>query len=256
MHLTVEDYDRYLFHFTPSSKALDYILPSMSLKLSPITEMNDPKENKTFGFGDIYTDFEDNFELTKIQNAFEQYLTENCKLACFASDHLLEFNNFVKFGYDHPPMWSHYANKYTGVCLVLDKKKILELLDNESFFIKDIKYSHLIKYPSMSPELYEKNSIQYFKKYITENIDSLFFQKFNDWNYEHETRIFHLGDQNYFSIKGALVGIFIGTEFDKKLIDLLINLTSENDIWIEQIKIKDGRLFPIPLEMILGNNNP
>jgi hypothetical protein len=54
----------------------------------------------------------------------------------------------------------------------------------------------------------------------------------------------HIGEQEFVSIENSIKGIYIGPEFDKKL-DNLLELIIKPDIWISQLKIKDGNLFPI-----------
>ena len=55
----MSNFNQSVYHFTTAPTALMYILPTLNLKLSSLTDVNDPKENKSFGFGSIYEDFED-----------------------------------------------------------------------------------------------------------------------------------------------------------------------------------------------------
>ena len=67
-------------------------------------------------------------EAIEITNAFKKYLSKYCKHLCFSSDYVLPINgtDFYISGYNHPYMWAHYANRSTGVCLVLDKEKFIK----------------------------------------------------------------------------------------------------------------------------------
>ena len=217
--------------------------------MTSLIDLNDPKENQTFGFWNIFSGIEDDFRSLEIRNEFECYINNSWRVACFSEDYLVTNTNHIKLGYDHPNMWAHYADKYKGICLVFDKSELFREanIDNINFFYDEIKYCELIEYPQFNPELFKEKSNIYFTRYLTENLGPFFFQKYLNWDNEHEKRIVHFGDKSMISVKNSFRGIIVGTYFDIALIPLL-RIVSNHDLWIEQIKIVDGRLFPIPFE--------
>lgn len=245
MILNLNDHGKNIYHFTSARKALMYILPTMQLKLSSLTELNDPKENQTFGFNDIFSEIEYNFKYFEIRNAFEQYIRNQCKVSCFSGDYMVNANHF-KFGFEHPNLWTHYADDYKGVCLVFDKSTILNEanINNINSFHDDVKYSELIIYPQISPDVFTQDINEYLRSYLCSNLSPFFYQKYLNWDNEHENRIVKFGEENKLSIKKSLIGIIIGTYFDSGLNSLLQKLNYQ-DIWIEQIKIIEGRLLPV-----------
>jgi hypothetical protein len=248
MFQDLNDYNKSVYHFTTASTGLMYILPTLNLKLSSLVDVNDPKENKSFGFGSIYTEFEDWHRETWAKITFESFIKKTCKLTCFCGDYTIKENgtDFLKLGFDHPTMWAHYADNYRGMCIVLDEQAFKEQIgiDNDKFFFNSIQYRNVIDFPPIIKIDYDEDRDGYFEKYIKENHESFFFQKYSHWSHEHEKRLVHIGKQEFVSIENSLKGIYIGPEFDKRL-DNLLDLIIKKDIWISQLKIKDGNLFPI-----------
>jgi hypothetical protein len=248
MFQDLTDFNQSIYHFTTASTGLMYILPTLNLKLSSIVDVNDPKENKSFGFGSIYTEFEDWHKETWAKITFESFIKKTCKLTCFCGDYTIKENgtDFLKFGFDHPTMWAHYADSYRGMCIVLDEQAFKDQIgiDNDKFFFDSIQYRNIIDFPPIIKNDYDEDRAGYFEKYIKKNHESFFFQKYCHWSHEHEKRLVHIGKQEFISLQNSLKGIYIGPEFDKRL-DNLLDLIIKKDIWISQLKIKDGNLFPI-----------
>ena len=241
-----QDYDKYLYHFTTAEKALCYILPSLELKLSSISHTNDPKENKLFGAWDIFEHVPD-FQYIKLDKPFTEFINNKCKVACFSHDYKIRGRNYS--GYDHPAMWAHYANRYSGVCLVFYKRiliKDIALLPDTKY--NNVSYGPSFSYPRIDSNRFQKEGEMYLKKYLLANSKKLFFKKHSHWSHEHEARIFHIGDTTSFSILKSLAGIYIGYDFDTNLIKTLKSLMPNNTC-IEKITIDNGRLFPIDIEM-------
>jgi len=76
--------DKYLFHYTSVETLLDYILSGQTLRLSPMSELNDPKESKfsvsTF-FGGKGID-----AIRTLQDQWRSFHHSRVKATCFSCD--------------------------------------------------------------------------------------------------------------------------------------------------------------------------
>ncbi len=88
-----------------------------------------------------------------------------------------------KLGFLNSPMWAHYANKGTGVCLVFDKKKIEGTVKDKPFLKGEIFYDKYFVRTIIVED--GEKAASFFKK----NYKELFFKKTSYWEYEQEYRI-------------------------------------------------------------------
>jgi len=244
------EYGKYIYHFTTVEMALLYILPSLDLKLSPYLNTNDPKENQTFGFESIFENCDD-FSKVKLKKAFKEFLNNYCKLICFSTDYDFSENNtdFLISGAISPTMWAHYGNNYKGICIVLcnDTFRSENKNENHDLFEK-INYSPYLHFPLLDQTEWERRQDEYFKEFLIKNSKVFFFTKHYHWQSENEKRFVHFGSKKFCSIKNSIVGVFVGYDFDDRLIGLIKRFLP-NDRWIGKISIIDGRLIPIPYGM-------
>ena len=103
---------KHVFHFTKFESALR-IIASKSLKFGRFENMNDIAEAKRDVYGMISADII-NAELSKYQSIS------------------LTLDDPSHRGFKIDPLWGHYAQGGNGVCLVFDKDKLLQKV-NEQF---------------------------------------------------------------------------------------------------------------------------
>lgn len=98
-------------------------------------------------------------------------------------------------------MWSHYADKHKGVCLVFDVG-IDCFLEDESLWNRI--NMNMVRYDDLKPVNYLKSK--------QEGINNLFFLKSKEWAYEEEWRIFILEENlRYLKFKKTfLKGVIFG----------------------------------------------
>jgi hypothetical protein len=134
---------------------------------------------------------------------------------------------------DQPLMWAHYANKHSGLCLIYDKNKILEGLNeiHNSFSFCSIDYDNQ---PII--ELYETNGTIDYKSNIP-----IISTKSVHWKYEDEVRIYSKRNMyldksgSTISIyKSALKGVIYGARMDEEDIDAVSKIF-QNDPFYENI---------------------
>lgn len=254
-----------LFHYTKLDTALFHILPSQKLLLNPFAFTND-----------IY---ETDVRLSEILNVgsgdgIYWYLKENkIKILCLVHDGKVR-------GFDNQLMWSFYGEKYQGVCLIFDKKKLLKCFKNDfgnygrrnkiHYKLKELK-------PYSNPEglnitgflgkdyyvrnfTYDKNSHKIWKILKKTNlVKDIFFRKTKQWIAEYEYR-FLVFDENqptsltlntenlYLNYMDSLVGVVVGPKFNKKennvKYNFLVEFANNNKIKIYESKYDGNKIIP------------
>lgn len=177
-----------VFHYTKYENALE-ILNSKCLKFGKLCVMNDINES-----------YRPIFYTLNVADGYQRALDELSKYRQVS----LTRDKKSRRGFDIPAMWAHYAEKGNGVCLVLDKKRLLPAscmwTSGNVKYISGYDGSILVTGDDVQ-DFFEKN----------ERV--LFFSKTSDWAYEQEFRILSKvsgGDENLaLPIGGALVALIL-----------------------------------------------
>lgn len=246
-----KDSEKYFYHFTKSETALINIIPNLSLKLSNYLKSNDPKENKTFGFWSIYENC-NAFKHKEIKDSLELFLRKNCKHLCFSMDYQNLQDEIWVNGFDHPTMWAHYGDNSKGICLAIHKKTFLE--ENPDLIHSRVLYKSFFKFPQIDENQWTDKKDDYFKEYLKENSELLFFWKHKHWEVEHEYKFIEIGQREYCTIKKSLSGIYLGPDFDSSQLKLLRQILPKRK-WIEKIGIWEGRFMSNNIDMFNANKN-
>lgn len=273
------DTSKYLYHYTTFDTALK-IIDSDSILFSHLNNTNDTSEAKIkviFSPEGISSQEEYNKYVNSITNYFEKH-NKLIQLLCFSMDTNLDSKDIDKKntsmhpkekyydisgrGFALPRMWAQYGDNSKGVCIVVDKEKLLELI-NKKICIK--KHGPVIYRPfydsyiiskKMMDDLYEKISSKFNGSYPLLNLinddhgflQNNYFEKNIDWKNENEFRIITLVNEqtsnervpiNDFS--SALRGIVLGENIDttnEKLIRLLIKNKNESRLKPIECEIK------------------
>lgn len=113
--------------------------------------------------------------------------------------------------YDNNLMWSHYAGKHSGICLVIDSE-FLEYCDKENEII--LAYGDVVY--GEEPPL-----IRNFHDHTDNVVRELVFNKSSDWSYEAEYRVLAHGiklDNGHMNIaRSHLVGVILGKNAPKSV---------------------------------------
>lgn len=151
-----------LYHYTSFQSALK-ILASNKLLFGHQKNLND-----------IYESYRPIFFEKDIDN-LDDVLKELSRYKQISLTHDKKGN-----GYAISPMWGHYAEKGNGICLVFDKEKLL--LESTKMDCGIVNY-----YDNYDNSIIIKdtNIQSFFKK----NVNTLFFTKKKEWEYEQEFRI-------------------------------------------------------------------
>lgn len=242
--------DSYLYHYTSTDVALEYIIANHTLQFSSYVGTNDPKESKSWEF-DLGTNGGTDlgkYKMSEMSGWLSVALKGEAKIACFSMDSKGLSGNHMqdifRRGFSKPRMWAQYADKHAGVCLVFDRKRLNELVE-ERFSSEHLVLSGPVTYTNREVirNLYNPDDQQYTinldhletvgqERYVMDHLNThykrLFFEKMEDWRDESEWRIvvFSKNNENlYLDYKDALVGIVFGENTSEKGIQDIMDAT-------------------------------
>jgi hypothetical protein len=215
-----QDFPKYIYHYTKTAN-LFLILPEMRLKMSRLSETNDPRE-KVHSFDGIFHGPKHEYSSNRCILLIENFMNNAPAISCFSGD------TSNKNGFDLPTMWAHYAENHEGICLKINTQKFL--FENKNIKCAFDKMDYISKAEFNRFEISEKT---------TENeiLKKLVFRKRDDWSSENEWRLFSMEGEEYCSIKKSLEAIILGLEFDQKYRPAIEKLINGSNIDISPIKL-------------------
>jgi hypothetical protein len=226
---------RFVYHYTKASTALEFILDSMTLRLSTLPDTNDPTEGHEWGFVLVGNDPAGS-ALDTFKSVAEAMRVGH-KLVCFsrdvpgmeqAEDYFTPSDAIATRGYARDRMWAQYADGHRGVCLFFDRE-ILEENFKTALSSKGFLRAAPVTYTNWSEELYKAREIvlkdmehigskEYLRQHREKYADELYFLKRTDWASEWEYRLLLLANDpsvphEFIPIRRALAGICVGHRF-------------------------------------------
>lgn len=190
--------DGLLYHYTDFDGLIG-ILKSMSLRTSPLHNLNDLSEGKI-----IHDDIQ-------FKERFDRYL-KKCQILSFCRNY--HNNAGVQEGTNRPRNWAHYADDCRGACVVIRSDKFLkeniDLLSRLDFHtLEKVDYT-----PVTFSNFYEGKENRGVVDFICEHYREVFFTKHSDWENEDESRLFCCGikceSERYLSIINSIDSICLG----------------------------------------------
>jgi hypothetical protein len=260
----INDPNRYLYHYTSASTALEYILPNGQIRLSPLSKTNDPRESKKWEFSYNIQGVLDK-EIPNISDELKEQIQERSKVVCFSKDDRKLVNNPIKVlyrGYSRPRMWAQYGSNHTGVCFVFGKNELAETIKNRLGDLGDI-YEGSVRYREILESLntfsldcktiWELGREKYLQYYLKKYYKKLFFEKHQDWRSEFEYRWVLLSKVNtssykYIPIHLALKGIVLGADFPEENNSSVLSLNKQYNVPIIKLNWHNGYPSPTTLE--------
>ncbi len=171
-----------LYHYTSFDSACK-ILSSMTLRFGAIHELNDPQEAKRAIFTELHAD---QLQWNNLRNRFRQ-------LSLSQDDSIP--------GFRIQSMWSHYADRSNGVCLVFDKKKLLGKFDDKQY----VWHGKINYIDSHTGDLILGSDTNLFNR-----LKDVFFKKDKSWASEQEYRIVsYSSDITQVDISDSLMGVIL-----------------------------------------------
>jgi len=210
-----------IYHYTSVEK-LFLILGNFQLKMSPLEDLNDPRER--MGLKAVLDVLAINGD--KLLRIYQSRNTILNTITCFSGD-----SENTK-GFDLPTMWAHYGDNYKGVSLNICPISLIEE-NNRTLFFDKVQYekpkSNIVMEGEMKPE---------------ELIQALFFSKRPDWDSEKEWRLLSLNNEGMCNIRKSLKSIILGLDFDHAFSPSIKKLIQGENIIIQQLKLdNDSQSF-------------
>lgn len=232
----------HLYHYTSFESAVKIIVSKIML-FSNMDSVNDINEKN----GPIVFNTSKNAEL-RIREILSGY-----KQISFTTDQV------PKRGYDIPAMWGHYAEKGKGVCLVFDKRSLVNYVKGrKTLYSKEVEY-----FDSLRPDDFQYNEhYGAIEKYIRESKDTLFFHKSNDWRYEQEYRVITLTKNlKSINVKNSLVGAILFSESKDGLLNsveykVLSRIEKRLEFFRYSTMLDKGILYHLDGQKVDLANNP
>lgn len=243
--MKINDFD--LFKFT-SYDVAEAILCGQLLRFNSPKFFNDPFDCDIdlleFDFNNISNEVSE--DLVKLRLSFGTKPSEELIREAFieAQKDKINRSSICCFSMDYKSttMWSHYADRHNGVCLVFDYS-----INNPFIYINPNQISSF-------PVDYDNYSKFNYLSSKTGGIKKLFGTKSKDWEYESEYRIVLLENQGFIRFhKEFLSGLIFGMRVRKNSRDRLINISKKfgyKDLKYGQIKKKG---LQMKLESIQAN---
>lgn len=237
-----------IYHYTKISTAIEFILPTMTLRTNFLNKMNGPKENQKWAFGGINVPYEELYPEINLNNErniahfksmyqLGEDIKSKIQAICFVHSDKYD-------GYDNEMMWAQYAENHCGICLEIDEDLFLKENSNIDFF----KFQNVNYNPKKNDKWIHWNlnntKDENIRIHIENDFEGLFLSKSHYWEKEFEKRLLLLeNDYCYLKIQESLTGIYYGVSIDYNYdigIQQLINKnrTRTYDVYFENNRLK------------------
>lgn len=232
-----------IYHYTKLSTAIEFILPSMTLRTNFLNKMNGPKENQKWSFGGINIDYEGMYSETYSNEThidhvykFGEEIKSKIQALCFV--HSDEYD-----GFENEMMWAQYSENHKGVCLELDT----ELFIKENPDIDIFKFENIDYNPKKQEWLcWDKNKSkdENINQIIERHHKTLFLSKSHYWEKEYEKRLLIVeNDYCKLNIKNSLTGIYYGlftnSNYDLAIQQFINNVNTKTyHVYFENNRLK------------------
>lgn len=220
--------DDLIYHYTSASTAFERILPSGSLRMSPIARMRDPLENRVPPAPSVVSRTATSDQLLAALRLLEKEIAKvwgSARLLSLTLDRA--GTEWYHRGWASARMWEFYADRHAGVCLELRKEALVEAvirsLQQQGLakpyhqpvqYVSQVRHAmrraiDLASYPDgfTAPEVW---------RHLEQVNQALFFNKADEWASEHEFRFVVTApdtDWVYVDVGVAVQAVIVGDRF-------------------------------------------
>lgn len=258
---------RSLYHYTTAAKAIDHILPTARLMLSPFSTMRDPRESSDWLMGasmDV-PEKDEGHELfvqlfRSLNDAKVMFKVLSLTRDDTEGEILDELPELLRCGYGHPRLWEFYAESHTGVCLRLNREALLrngasELGAKGQFDHRAVAYRNdrgidrSLLHVNMS-RVRELGVPRFVSEHLWQHRGAFFFRKLGDWATEMEYRLLLQVDYpepEFLSIQGVLEIVICGYAIADDDIARVRELCEPSGITVQRLQWPHAppTLFPV-----------
>jgi hypothetical protein len=198
-----------LCHYTTADTALDHIIPSGRLRMSPYARMRDPLENRELGFAGgslpLNGTCEDDAlaELVDLMDNVERRIRRirnRMLLLSFTVDategYVAKDEPFMR-AWARARMWEQYASNHSGACIAFDRDRTLGHLYAQLHALGSPTRDDVVYTPrgfrgtdaANLPLATFRDEESSLPAWVIEHESDLYFTKTLDWQTEHEYRV-------------------------------------------------------------------
>lgn len=259
----------FLFHYTTYETGLTRIIQEKRLKFSTGKNSQDPMESDEFTHVGIFSNLKSNLdsnpereELARVINGYNKLgdeinkLRGQVKFACFCIDRESPQSMPWDKAAFRSRMWSQYADKHKGLCLVFDKAELITTISaKKDAGLPDMPICKNVIYKNeterMDLLLHEGDLLKSASTLLSESIDSYIFTKLKDYENESEFRIaYHSGDNQEFELidtGNSLCGVLLGHSIEWKQIRQIASHLEQSNIPCKSVHWLKGMpsFFPV-----------
>jgi len=230
------DTESYIAHYTKKETFLEYILPTMSIKIGNLENLNDLHERSLDWLDTETLGHKYDLGSNQLFDRLRKMVRKRLRVLCCAGYRGSRGSGLDNTAFCRPRMWAQYGEESKGVCLVFDKEVLanaideygkLELIEKKKMkycsFLHDVNNGVSIVSTELNDLLTDGNEASVLKSIDKNyNLKHTYFMKHEDWEGEHEFRF--LGwltsegkdaeDEDVFiNIKDALKAVVLGHDF-------------------------------------------
>jgi hypothetical protein len=212
----------WLYHYTTLATALVFVLPSLTLRLSPFSAMRDPREFKRWWTSAVGFAEDMDAWTRAVARADDQanVLRDQFKLVSLTTDTEQSATDIFERGFARSRLWELYADQGRGVCLVLRRESAISSISQQlaSRGHADhgpVEYRNEPLARAVNLLIDGEDDVDSIADRIIENhLHRLFLTKNKEWESEREYRfIVRTHEQHeYVSIRDLLAAIVLGPE--------------------------------------------
>jgi hypothetical protein len=262
---TDADAHKYVSHYTSSEAFLTYILPSMSLRMSRFANVNDPRESRDWICTLAVPDelMHKDWDVFALSDRFSRFMKANAKLLCVTRDDPNldpdRISHLYGRSYAHASLWDRYANRHSGVCLMLDTDKFATATaiaaDGRGECLRmgvsygDMPPTEKEAYLLSAADLDARGEDAVFVDHQRDHHGSLYFWKASDWASEFEYRWVLLDGSEvdvFIDIRDCLKGVVFGEAFPSGAVEMVARVIGRSDVNFAKMRYRNGHPIVLP----------
>jgi hypothetical protein len=252
----------YLFHYTTLAAAVEHILPSLMFRMSPFSEMRDPRESSDWWASATKPDHDVPNE-DQLFFGFSRYLMSQkpfFKVMSVTRDEPRPPpNEIFGRGFARPRLWAQYGGNHSGVCLCFDRHALVAHLVPELRKLGRLEHGDVLyEDEPIAPHVLHfdlglaaaRGVEALIEELLDRHLDELFFKKLCDWATEYEYRFVvrtSNGEPVVVDIAPALRGVVLGEAVSSSYYPAIRALCDSRGIAVTKLKWVNGQPIPTPL---------
>jgi Protein of unknown function (DUF2971) len=249
----------YLFHYTTLATAVEHILPTRKFRMSPFSQMRDPRESHQWAASGATYDPAPMGENELFFGFSERLMEEKATFKVMSLTRDIERpppNGIFGRGFARPRLWEQYGGNHAGVCLCFDRSALLAELEPQLSRLGAMRHDEVVYEDDQihvlhfdMREVVDRGIDPVLDQLLDRNTDELFFKKLRDWETEFEYRfIVRTSDHEpvLVNIANALRGVVLGPLVSTQYLPAVRALCDPADVKIARLIWWNGRPIAVP----------